>query len=151
MVKLYLCLNGGFTQFPTHVKLCPNVLPWWNSFLLFPKGFMPKVKFCWCCAVFNVHETLMKPHWDWPNDGHGAMQGERAWTPGHHTLRSPVRSVKRRAELLAVLESEAAAAAALHACYETKTTYIWSMFSPPRSCSRSGTHAKLGFPAGSYS
>jgi hypothetical protein len=32
-----------------------------------PKGFMQKVKFCWCGAVFNVHETLMKPHWDWPN------------------------------------------------------------------------------------
>jgi hypothetical protein len=61
MVKLYLCLSGGFTQFPTHVKLCPKVSPWWNSFLLSPKGFMQKVKFCWCGAVFNVHETLMKP------------------------------------------------------------------------------------------
>jgi hypothetical protein len=58
MVKLYLCLSGGFTQFPTHVKLCPRVSPWWNSFILSP---MQKVKFCWCGDVFNVHETLMKP------------------------------------------------------------------------------------------
>jgi hypothetical protein len=62
MVKLYLCLNGGFTQFPTHVKLCPKVSPWWNSFLLSPKGFMQKVKFCWCGAIFNVHahETSLR-------------------------------------------------------------------------------------------
>jgi hypothetical protein len=60
MMKLYLCLNWGFTQFPTHVKLCLKVSPWWNSFLLSPKGFMQKVKFCWCGVVFNVHETLMK-------------------------------------------------------------------------------------------
>jgi hypothetical protein len=61
MVKLYLCLNRGFTQFLTHVKLCPKVSPWWNSFLLSPKDFMQKVEFCWCGVVFNLHETHVKP------------------------------------------------------------------------------------------
>jgi len=62
-----LALSEDFIPFHRVVNNAREVSPWWKYFLLSPLRFMQKVQFCWYGALINVHDILVKLHWDWRN------------------------------------------------------------------------------------